>query len=192
MSDYSPLFHNHSAEGYRYAYPLIQYKRINGHAAVIGINEGSSAVVQLLSNNPPQCLQIGRRTAPVCETNINTKEVKMECDNTLYSYEIKHWLPLNQYNYKMYQQKRGIVEKLAMLESILVGNILSFAKGVGIFLDKQVRCCITDIQQGDNVQYKGVELTSFNARFECNIPLPEYIGLGKSASLGNGIIKRVI
>jgi hypothetical protein len=31
MSDYSPLFHNHSAEGYRYAYPLIQYKRINGH-----------------------------------------------------------------------------------------------------------------------------------------------------------------
>jgi hypothetical protein len=190
MSDYSPLFHNHSAEGYRYAYPLIQYKRINGHAAVIGINEGSSAVKKLLGGELPQWLHIGRRITLAGDTSVNTQEVTLECDDTMRAYEITRWLPLNQYNYSIYLQKRGLVEKLTMLEGILVGNILSFAKGVGTFFDKQVECHILDIQQTGNVQYKGVELMSFSAKFECNIPLPEYIGLGKSASLGNGIIKR--
>jgi hypothetical protein len=191
MSDFSPLFHNHNVKGFHYAYPLIQYKRINGHAAVIGINEGSSAVVQLLGGELPQWLHIGRRITPAGNTSINTQEVALECDSTMRTYEITRWLPLNQYNHSIYLQKRGLVGKLTMLESILTGNILSFAKGVGIFFDNQVECCITDIQQGENVQYKSVELTSFNAKFDCNIPLPEYIGLGKSASLGNGIIKRV-
>jgi hypothetical protein len=191
MSDFSPLFHNHNVEGFHYAYPLIQYKRINGYAAVIGINEGSSAVVQLLGGELPQWLHIGRRITPAGDTSINTQEVTLECDSTMRTYEITRWLPLNQYNHSIYLQKRGLVGKLTMLESILTGNILSFAKGVGIFFDNQVECCITDIQQGENVQYKSVELTSFNAKFDCNIPLPEYIGLGKSASLGNGIIKRV-
>jgi hypothetical protein len=191
MSDYSPLFHNHSAEGYRYAYPLIQYKRINGHAAVIGINEGGNAIAQLLSGELPQWLHIGRRVTLTGGANIQTQQMEMKIDHQLHTYEIRRWLPLNQYYYQIYQQKRGLVDKLSMLESILTGNILSFAKGVGIFFEEQVICHILDIQQNDNVSYKGVELMSFSAKFECNIPLPEYIGLGKSASLGNGIIRKI-
>jgi hypothetical protein len=147
-------------------------------------------VKKLLGGELPQWLHIGRRITLAGDTSVNTQEVTLECDDTMRAYEITRWLPLNQYNYSIYLQKRGLVEKLTMLEGILVGNILSFAKGVGTFFDKQVECHILDIQQTGNVQYKGVELMSFSAKFECNIPLPEYIGLGKSASLGNGIIKR--
>ena len=34
------LFHNHINDGYRYAYPLIQYKRLNNKAALFCIGEG--------------------------------------------------------------------------------------------------------------------------------------------------------
>ena len=33
------LFHNHINDGYRYAYPLIQYKRLNNKAALFCIGE---------------------------------------------------------------------------------------------------------------------------------------------------------
>ena len=39
------LFHNHDESGLRYAYPLIQYKRINNKAAMVCINEGADVAV---------------------------------------------------------------------------------------------------------------------------------------------------
>ena len=32
-----PLMHNHTSDGLRFSYPLIQYKPIDGYAAIIGI-----------------------------------------------------------------------------------------------------------------------------------------------------------
>jgi len=43
------LFHSHQADNYRYSYPLIQYKRINGYAAIVCINEGTEAIGQFFS-----------------------------------------------------------------------------------------------------------------------------------------------
>lgn len=38
------LFHNHIEDGYRYSYPLIQYKIIQGHAAIICLEKGIEEV----------------------------------------------------------------------------------------------------------------------------------------------------
>jgi hypothetical protein len=191
LSNQAPLFHNHQAEGFHYAYPLVQYKRIHGHAAITGINEGGRALMEMIAGGMPQYLQIGRRSALTGDIQIHTQQVDLESEQQPGTYKISQWLPLNQHNYPLYQQKKGLVERLTTLEGILVANILSFAKGVGIHLEKKVECHILDIEQHEPVSYKQIELLSFNALFECNIPLPEYIGLGKSASLGNGIIQRM-
>ena len=34
------LFHNHLGDKFRYAYPLIQYKRIKGKAAIVFVGKG--------------------------------------------------------------------------------------------------------------------------------------------------------
>ena len=56
----SELFHNHQNEKLRYAYPLIQYKRINGNAAILGIDEGADVLEQLTACNNFIC-QLGCR-----------------------------------------------------------------------------------------------------------------------------------
>ena len=45
------LFHNHVEEGYRYAYPLIQYKRTHGKAAIFCIGEGVDAIYGYFTSN---------------------------------------------------------------------------------------------------------------------------------------------
>ena len=45
------LFHNHIGEnGFRYSYPLIQYHRIGGRAAIVCIGDGVDAIGEFFSN----------------------------------------------------------------------------------------------------------------------------------------------
>ena len=75
-----------------------------------------------------------------------------------------------------------------MLERILIGNILSLAKGVGIFFDTPVRCRILQLENEKSFGYKQVELRSFSIKFRTNVLLPAYVGLGKSVSINNGVV----
>ena len=183
------LFHNHQDESFRYAYPLIQYKRINKKASILCLNQGTETIGKLFSE---------------CNFNFNFKgqEVEMEIESikatqfliqpwdTMFSYRIRKWLPLNQENYKEFIALEGIVEKSTFLEKILIGNILSFSKGINLFLEKEVLCKLIQFDEPKAVIYKGVKMMCFDAEFKSNVSLPDYIGLGKGVSLGFGMISR--
>jgi hypothetical protein len=88
--------------------------------------------------------------------DINANECLIQIWQDMFSYRINQWIPLNHNNYMKYKDIDGIVDKYAMLEGILTGNILSFAKGVGIYFDQKVVCKITDISASRLTRYKGV------------------------------------
>ena len=54
------LFHNHIHNGFRYRYPLIQYKVIRKKAALLCINEGTEQI-HAYFNNPDYELSIGNK-----------------------------------------------------------------------------------------------------------------------------------
>lgn len=192
LSGDDPLFHNHNADGFNYVYPLVQYRRINGCAAVIGINQGGEALLHLLGNGEDFSLQLGNRRVEVEAVTIRTEKAQVVCErNSTYTYSISQWLPLNRENYQAYQQQEVLIDRIGMLEKILIGNILSFAKGVGIFFECPVECRILELQSTGLAKYKEVELMSFSAKFRCNVRLPEFIGLGKSVSVNHGVINRI-
>lgn len=132
---------------------------------------------------------------------LGTREILLEIDEirsykhtvrvwkeSLFRYRIVDWMPLNQDNYHKFLQTEGLKDKYALLESILIGNILSFAKGVGVFLEERVVCSITDISDSHIETYKGNEVMTFNASFSTNVSIPKFVGMGKGASLGFGTI----
>ena len=45
------LYHNHIDNKFRYAYPLIQYKRIHQKAAIVCIGDGVKAIHELFASN---------------------------------------------------------------------------------------------------------------------------------------------
>lgn len=192
LSGDDPFFHNHNADGFNYVYPLVQYRRINRSAAVIGINQGGDTLLHLLGKGEDFFLQLGNRTAAVKAVTLRTEKVQVTCkSDTTHIYTIDSWLPLNSENYQSYQQLDNLMDRINMLEKILVGNILSFAKGVGIFFDSPVLCRILDLESTGLIKYKEVELMSFSVKFRSNVRLPEYIGLGKSVSMNHGVISYI-
>lgn len=186
------LFHDHTEEGLRYSYPLIQYKCLGGYAAVTAIE---SAIPQagclFFGDKDSFRLKIGRKYVVTSVADIHKQALDLAVTEQMNEYTITRWLPLNQENYKKYQEIDSLSERFSFLERLLVGNILSFAKGVGVFLDGDVKIKITDQLSTQTCRFKGVDMLSLSLRFKSNVTLPEFIGLGKGVSLGFGTVNRV-
>ncbi len=190
MQNANLLFHNHDSEDkLRYSYPLIQYKRIHRKAAIVCIGEGTEVIGEFFSAGKFDVL-IGNRPVTLEVDSVKANQSIIQIWQDDFTYRIRTWLPLNQINYGMYSRLDGIAEKYSFLERMLTGNILSFAKGVGIHFDKQVQCCITAADEPRLTRYKGVKMMSFDVEFKSNVSLPDYIGLGKGVSLGCGTVVR--
>lgn len=191
MEDANLLFHNHEEDGrLRYAYPLIQYKRINQKAAIVCLGEGTEAIGQFFSS----CnfdLKLGERLVKLEVETVNAHQHLIQIWDSEFTYHIRRWLPLNQDNYAAYCKEESLAAKYALLERLLTANILSFAKGIGVRFEGQVAARIIQMDEPQTQNYKGVKLMSFDAEFKSNVSLPDYIGLGKGVSLGCGTIKSI-
>lgn len=179
------LFHNHVNDAFRYRYPLIQYKRIGGKAAIICVGEGTEVIGEFF-NNANFDLQIGERTLSLEVDHIDAKRTLVQVWDTEFLYTLRKWLPLSSENYRTYQSLEGIVEQCSFLQNVLIGNILSFCKGMGITIEKEIKCTITQILDSHTYTFKGVKMMGFDVEFKSNVSLPDYIGLGKGVSLGFG------
>ena len=184
------LFHNHDEDKLRYSYPLVQYKRIHKKAAVMGVGKGIEAISQLLSAGDFH-YQIGNEKVDMQIQAVNAYDNEIILtENADNRYRIQNWLPLNTDNYKQYQETDNMVDRIHILERVLIGNILSFLKGVGIHMEDQIVLSITNITNQHAVTYKNVKLMGFDIEFKTNITFPQYIGIGKNASVGCGIITK--
>lgn len=181
-------FHNHiDDEKFRYAYPLIQYKRLGGKAAIVCIEDGVDIIGQFLTE-VDGTLSIGDRQVACHTDKIQPARVLVQTWEDMFNYHISRWLPLNSKNYHLYQSIEGVVERVSFLENILKANLLSMLKGLDIHLEKELILKITEISAPHLLYYKGVKMMAFNADFKCNLSIPNNLGIGKNASIGCGIL----
>lgn len=189
--EHSPLLHNHFEDGgLRYALPLVQYKVLRGTPTLVGIQDGARLLTELFFQI--KNLEIDGRSYPVLERDIvfRTHPVGVADQLTDYGFVTK-WLALNEKNYPEYLAMSPD-ERKGFLGRILVGNILSFFKGIGLFLPENVRIMATvrpDAPRTTNL--KNTPMLSFGGQFTTNALLPDLIGLGKSVSRGFGTIEAV-
>lgn len=184
------LFHNHLDETFRFSYPLIQYKIINNKAAIVCIGDGTREVESFFTGGDIH-LSIGDRKEVFGVENAWAREWILQTWSGQFTYSLHKWLPFNSTNYQKHSYLEGIVEQTQMLESILIGNLLSMSKGLDCFFDNQVSCKITSIYNSRLYTHKDIKFQGYDLVFKTNIYLPDYIGIGKGASMGFGIIKHI-
>lgn len=190
IGDANVLFHNHEGgTRLRYAYPLIQYKRIHQKAAIVCIGEGTEAIGQFFSSCDFDVI-LGDRKMTLEVESVDARQVLIQAWDQAFTYRIRRWLPLNGENYEKYRCMESLADRCSFLDRLLTANILSFAKGVGVFFSEKVECHITELSDPMGILYKGVKLMGFDAEFKTNVSLPDYIGLGKGVSLGMGMVAR--
>lgn len=190
MEDANVLFHNHLSEDeYRYRYPLIQYKRINNRATMVCVGEGTEVIGEFF-NRADFEFQMGNRRVEMKIGHVDAKRTMVQAWDGEFHYVVRKWLPLSSENYAAYRQLEGIVEQCAFLQKIMVGNILSFCKGVGITMEQEIKCIITNVLGTRSYMHKGVKMMGFDVEFKSNVSLPDYVGLGKGAGFGFGMVKK--
>lgn len=185
------FFHNHLADDkFRYSYPLIQYKRLGGKAAIVSIEEGVDIIGQFLTEVNGM-LTIGSRQVTCNTKGILPAKILVQTWVETFSYHISRWLPLNSKNYQLYQNLESMVERITFLENVLKGNLLSMLKGLNIHLEKELILKITELSDPYLLNNKGVRMMAFNADFKCNLSIPNNLGIGKNASIGCGTVHQL-
>jgi hypothetical protein len=134
---------------------------------------------------------LGNRQVRLDIQKIDKKELRLQVSDSedLYTYSLQNWLGLNQENYATYMATSSLSKRIGQLEGILIGQLLHFAEGVGWQIPVRFRTEIADIEPMYVMPYKGTPLSAFSLTFRTNLFLPSYIGLGKGASKGFGVLK---
>lgn len=191
FKQHSPILHNHYEDGrFRYKYPSIQYKIIDNIPTLIGINEGAELLPSLFLKIRE--LDINGNKFHVNTKNIELKHEEAGYSKSLHEYEFKTlWMSLNQTNYGKYHRLTNENEKQDMLNSILVGHILSFFRNTGIELGQDERLMSRVDVTEKSANFKENKMVAFSGKFIVNALLPNEIGLGKSVSRGFGTIIRI-
>lgn len=184
------LYHNHDENGVVYWYPRIQYKRINKKAAIVCVKEGVDAIHELFTSGN-FTYRIGKKDMEMRIESVNTYENDIDFCDTLQSYHLHNWLPLNSENYKEYQRIERYADKIVFLEKKLKANLLAFFSSIKYHVEKQIVLNIVNIKEPILISYKGVKLMAFDVDFNVNLSLPNHIGIGKSASIGYGTLRKL-
>ena len=184
----STLFHDHIGDKLRYRYPLVQYRESGGYASLFCLGDGVVAVESLLCAASSAEVRIGRREEKLLVDSETRRTDELVLSDEVQEYNIHRYLPLNQENYAKYKATDSIVDRYQMIEKCLVGNILSFAKSMGMFFEQQIKVKILDVANTHEYTYKKVRMLGFDLRFKTNVVLPRYIALGKGVSIGFGEI----
>lgn len=186
------LFHNHREEGkYHYRYPLIQYKSIQGQASLLCLGEGTD-VIHYFLGQPQITLRIGKREEELSVDRVDLKQVLLQTWNKDLNYQLTNWQALSQKNYaewKQLEKEGSLADQLSFLERILTGNILSACQGMDFHVEERLKVKIKKLKAGSWHSFKGQKIMTFSVDFSVNISLPEYIGLGKGASTGFGVLR---
>mgnify|MGYP003816092885 CR=1 FL=1 len=183
-------FHNHTEEGFLYAYPLIQYKRVGGKLSLFCIGDGVDEIHHFFSMKN-WSVNVQGELLHLKVDKLDLKSFTLNVWDKKFHYQITNWLALNAENYKKYKKLESEDDKIAMLEKMLTGNILSFAKGIEWQIEKTIEVKILEIRAAKLIRYKGVPLMAFDVHFSSNVFLPNYLGLGKSASHGYGVVREI-
>jgi hypothetical protein len=170
-----------------YRYPLIQYKVIDRVPLLVGLNEGAELLTSLFLRIKD--IEIEGRKYPVYTKNISQKNTEVGIIDDLVTYKfINHWMALNSDNHKEYLGL-DVQDQKSKLNQLLRNNILSFYKGIGIWLDEKI--LVKGRFANRNSNFKNNKMLVFDGEFVGNVCLPEFIGLGKSVSRGFGVVKKV-
>ena len=163
----------------------MQYKVINEVPMLVGLNEGASLLTELFLKIKE--LNINGQTYPLFQKNLDHTQAPAGLTNHLKTYRFANlWMALNQENYQRYRQLERGDEKQSMLATLLKNNLLSFFKGVGIWLEAPV--ISTGIFTELTTQFKNQPMLAFSGEFSANVLVPKYIGLGKAVARGFGTV----
>lgn len=183
--------HNHLPGGkYSYRFPIIQYRVINKHPALIGIDEGVEILKKIFFATDK--LRIRDKVVKSYEKTISCSEYEFGATDEKIDYEfVSPWLALKEENFEKYKTLSSISEKHEFLNSILKYNMLTISKGFKYTIPNLDDIKVEGHYLSKPVKVKDIEMLGFLGSFTINFHIPDYLGIGKQSSRGFGVVRKI-
>jgi hypothetical protein len=182
------FFHNHDDNakgGLLYRYPLIQFRSVDGKAAIYAIDQAADRLLQILGSG-----FLPDRYSENYQVQNNKLEISMTAAPKVY--RLNHFLPFDGRNYKKYKDLESLSERAALIEQVTANHILNFCKEVGFDVpNKSLKVILKNLESQKEQSIKTAKTLCFNITFLANINLPDYLGLGRVKAQGYGVLKEV-
>lgn len=189
-------FHNHnnSDGGFHFRYPLIQYKLDKQgnqlRPMLVCLNVGIEEL-QHFFTQADWSLRIADTEHEMRVAKLDVNQYNLLEFSEMRRYQCYKWQAFNQDKHKQYQALSGLAEKIQFMENCLVAHILAFCRDVDWRLENRLEVRITSLSEPKPIRFKNIMVDTYNVEFECNIFLPDKIGLGKGAAHGYGVLRGV-
>ncbi len=186
-------FHNHDNQsgGYHFRYPLIQYKLEKSgeqlRPVLVCINVGIEEL-QHYFTQPDWSLCIGDIRHEMRVAKLDVQQYNLLEFSEMRPYQLHKWQPFNQPKHKEFQTLKGLAEKIKFMENCLVAHILAFCRDVDWRLENRLEVHIKSVSDPKVIRFKNILIDTYNIDFDCNIFLPNKIGLGKGVAHGYGTV----
>lgn len=183
-------FHNHLPDGsFSYTFPKIQYRIINKHPALIGIENGIDILKRLFFSL--EDMIIDNRVYNLHEKEITLRAVNIGLSEDFINYQFSSpWMALNENNYSKFKDLDKI-EKQNFLKHILRENLKTLSKGFNHWIEDIEKIRVEGYFKPKQVNFKNQKMLCFTGDFTTNFHIPEYMGLGKQSARGFGVVQHV-
>lgn len=179
-------------------YPAVQCKQVKNDLVAIGICQGA-AFLHRLADKKTEILEgtnactIVSRDPEIREEAFGTGEIGTggNATSAMYEYEIlTPWLALNQQNAKKFYDLKGKPARDAFMQKILTGHLNNLAKSLDYTPAEPVTC----IQHVRFIRERidRENLIVFLGKFQTNLCIPDYFGIGQQVSRGYGTIRKTV
>lgn len=189
-------FHNHnnsngSSNSYHHRYSLVQYKYRRGHPMIVFLDECTEEAHRLFAQDDWVIDYRGEEVKlKVKDLSIKTYEVGVYAKR--FRYQLRGWLPFSPKEAGDYRKTERLIDRVEILERKLNGHIVTFAQELNCNWQGHIEATISSIHQAQDIQLKSkTRMLSFSLEFSSNFFLPNFVGLGKSVSLGYGVVRQL-
>lgn len=187
MADYT-LLHRDDAAGFIHRYPVLQCKQIKSDLVVTGISQGAGCLCQLTRDQIT--LGAGENNCRITSRDPEIRAAPFGIADTFSTYEfLTPWLALNQQHAKKFYDLSGKPERDAFMHKLLTAQLAILAKSLEYEFTAPISCEAKVRFRRDRIGRENVMV--FLGKFRTNLHMPDYLGIGRSVSLGYGTIKGI-
>lgn len=181
--------HNHPADG-RPRPSEVRYVVREKVPCIVGISQGRPDLLQVYEKVreievPGRCYRVSGK-----ELVEKPLEVKLTDGLEMYRFATP-WIALNQENHRAFHEEADVAARRGILEKIVTGNFLTACRAAGLTLPSSPRIEVKVVRWSEReIEVAGKSFIGFRATLVTNLLWDPWLGIGKMASKGFGLLEK--
>jgi hypothetical protein len=183
----------------RETYPLLQFRCVENMALIWAVNEGVDILKKIISSGILDHFTIEQNLLPLVVVREEERESLDDIidEHQKHHYTVLDFAPFNQEKKAIYAQTNSYIEKIQMMQQLLLNELVLLTYALKFKNDKLITVEILDmVEKGKRVYTTKnggkkiyVEVPIYTIKISTNMKMPCGVSIGRHKAYGYGVVK---